>query len=44
MRRGLPPLGGSTGRYDIEPAFDRLADAVRASLRMDEIYRLMGLR
>ena len=32
------------GRYDIEPALDRLAEVVRASVRMDEIYRIMGLR
>ena len=43
-RRGLPPVGQLVGRYDIEPALDRLAEVVRASLRMDEIYRLMGLR
>jgi cobyric acid synthase len=43
-RKGLGPLTGEGARYDLEPAFDRLADAVRASLRMDEIYRLMGLR
>ena len=44
VRRGLPPVGEVVGRYDIEPALDRLAEVVRASLRMDEIYRLMGLR
>jgi len=43
-RRGLGPLAGEGARYDLEPAFDRLADAVRASLKMDELHRLMGLR
>jgi cobyric acid synthase len=40
-RRGWPPLGRASGCYDIEPALDRLADAVRQSVRMDDIYRLM---
>lgn len=44
VRRGLPPVGTVIGRYDIEPALERLARVVRASLRMDDIYRLMGLR
>jgi cobyric acid synthase CobQ/L-threonine-O-3-phosphate decarboxylase len=44
VRRGLAALGTVVGRYDIEPALDRLAEVVRASVRMDEIYRLMGLR
>lgn len=43
VRRGLPPVGTVIGRYDIEPALDRLAQVVRASLKMDEIYRLIGL-
>ncbi len=29
--------------YDLEPAFDRLAQTVRKSINMDEIYKLMGL-
>ena len=44
VRRGLPAVGTIVGRYDIEPALDRLAEAVRACLRMDEIYRLLKLR
>ena len=44
VRRGLPPVAAPIGRYDIEPALDRLAKVVRASVRMDEIYRIMGLR
>ena len=43
VRRGLPPVGQVIGRYDIEPALDRLAQVVRESIRMDEVYRLMSL-
>jgi cobyric acid synthase len=43
-RKGLPVLGTVRASYDLEPAFDRLAEAVRRGLKMDEIYRLMGLR
>ena len=42
-RRGLPPLENAGSCYDIEPALNRLAQVVRESLRMDEIYRLIGL-
>jgi hypothetical protein len=28
--------------YDLQDSFDRLADVVRHSLKMDEIYRLLG--
>ena len=42
-RRGLRPLGRPCATYDIEPALDRLADVVRAGLRMDDIYQLMRL-
>jgi len=44
MRRGLPAIGKVAAHYDIESALDRLAAAVRESLRIDEIYRLMRLR
>ena len=44
QRRGLAPVGSVIGHYDIEPALDRLAQAVRESIDMDEIYRIMGLR
>ena len=44
VRRGLAPVGRVMATYNIEPALDRLAETVRKSLRMDEIYRLMGLR
>ncbi len=43
LRRGMPALGAPVTRYDLEPAFDRLAKAVRASLDMREIYQLLGL-
>jgi len=29
--------------YDLEPALDRLADHVRASMDMDRIYQVLGL-
>ncbi len=43
VRRSLPPVGRVLAVYDLEPAFDRLAEVVRRSLRIEEIYRLMGL-
>ena len=43
VRKRLPALGKVCARYDLEPAFDRLAEVVRRSLRMDEVYRLLGL-
>jgi cobyric acid synthase CobQ len=42
-RRGLPVKGEVCARYDLEPAFERLAGAVRNSLDMDLIYRTIGL-
>lgn len=44
VRRGLGAVGKVAGVYDIEPALDNLAEVVRKSIRMDEVYRLMGLR
>ena len=44
VRRGLAPVGELIGRYDIEPALDRLAEVVRASVQMNEIYRLLERR
>ncbi|MFP5257832.1 MAG: cobyric acid synthase, partial [Acidobacteriota bacterium] len=41
-RRGLPALTRITA-YDIEPALDRLADALEASLGLDTLIRLLGL-
>jgi cobyric acid synthase CobQ len=43
VRRGLPPLGRVSAVYDLEPAFERLADIVRRSLDMDTIYTIMGI-
>ncbi|MEW6356535.1 MAG: cobyric acid synthase [Planctomycetota bacterium] len=43
VRRGLAPLGKVCTTYDLEPAFERLADAVRKRIDMKTIYRLMGL-
>jgi cobyric acid synthase CobQ/L-threonine-O-3-phosphate decarboxylase len=44
QRKGLKPLGAVQACYDLEPAFERLADAVRQSLDIPAIYRLMGFR
>jgi cobyric acid synthase len=44
VRRGFAPIGRVVGRYDIEPALDRLAEAVRRALPVEQIYRMMGLR
>lgn len=43
VRRGLAPVGQVLARYDIEPALDRLAQAVREHVRIDEVFRIMGL-
>lgn len=43
-RKGLSPHGIVLWTYDLEPAFDRLADTVRKNLRVEEIYKLMRLR
>jgi cobyric acid synthase CobQ len=42
-RRGLSPLGRIAAVYDLEPAFERLAATVRRSLKMDKVYRIMGI-
>lgn len=42
-RAGLPALGRIPARFDLEPALDRLAAAVRASLDMGRIRALLGL-
>lgn len=44
LRAGLGALGAVQARYDLEPALDRLAAAVRESLNIEDIYRMMGLR
>ncbi len=43
QRAGLPCDGKIRAPYDLEPAFDRLADTVRRGLDMDRIYALLGL-
>jgi cobyric acid synthase len=43
VRRGLAPVGKVVAVYDLQAAFDRLADVVRNGLKMSEIYRLLGL-
>jgi cobyric acid synthase len=42
VRRHWPAVGKVVAVYDLQAAFDRLADVVRRSLNMDEIYRLLG--
>ncbi len=44
LRKGLPAVGAVQGRYDIEPALDRLAAVVREGLDMQRFYRIMGLK
>ncbi|MFH1217843.1 MAG: cobyric acid synthase [Pseudomonadota bacterium] len=41
--RGLVPQGRVLAAYDLEAAFDRLADIVRARLDMKAVYRLLGI-
>jgi cobyric acid synthase CobQ/L-threonine-O-3-phosphate decarboxylase len=41
-RKGLPPAGRVLAPYDLEPELDRLADAVRKSLDMPRIRRLLA--
>ncbi len=42
-RRGLSPIERSAGVHGLEPALDRLAEAVREHLDMKRIYGIMGL-
>ena len=42
VRAGHPPLGRPATTYDLEPALDRLAATVRASLDMDLIASLVS--
>ena len=42
-RIGLQPVGEIIAPYDLEAAFDRLADCVRENSDIDAIYRLLGL-
>jgi len=43
-RVGFAPVAERACRYDLEPALDRLADVVRASLPIQDLYRKMGLK
>lgn len=42
-RRGIAPLGRVVAPYGLEPALDRLADAVRKAVDMPRIYAMLGL-
>ena len=42
-RRGLAPLGESGSAYDLDAAYDRLADIVRANMDMTTLYQLLEL-
>lgn len=43
QRKGLQPLSINGNRYDLDAAFDRLAEVVRSSVDMNAIYRLLRL-
>lgn len=43
VQKGLAPIEKVLAPYDLEAAFDRLADSLRESLEMDQIYKLLGL-
>ncbi|SDZ92981.1 L-threonine O-3-phosphate decarboxylase /adenosylcobyric acid synthase (glutamine-hydrolysing) [Desulfuromusa kysingii] len=43
QRKGWQVIGARRASYDLEPALDRLADHVRASVDMDKIYQVLGL-
>ncbi len=42
-RKNLAPVGRICAAYDLEIAFNRLADVVRKSVNMDKIYKIIGL-
>jgi len=44
VRRNLAAVGKVCAIYDLEPAYERLAEVIRRSLKTEEIYRAMGLR
>ncbi len=44
IKHNLPAIGKVCVVYDLEPALERLADVVRKSLKIEEIYKLIGLR
>lgn len=43
-RKGFPPVEKILACYNIESAFDRLAETVRAHIDMEKIYRLLRLQ
>jgi cobyric acid synthase CobQ len=43
QRKGLAPLGAIQRVYDLEDAFNRLADVVRSRLDVKTLYRRIGL-
>lgn len=43
QRKKIPDYTGALHSYNLEPAFDRLADTVREGLDMDKVYQLLGL-
>ena len=40
----MSPLGKIQAKYELETGIDRLADKVRNSVNMPEIYRIIGLK
>ncbi|SDP04633.1 cobyric acid synthase [Desulforhopalus singaporensis] len=42
-RKNLAPLGKIVAPYNLEAAFERLADTVRANIDMNAVYRLLKL-
>ena len=42
-RKNYPDYTGALYNYNLEPAFDRLADTVREGMDMDKVYQLLGL-
>jgi adenosylcobyric acid synthase len=44
VKRGLTAVDKICAIYDLEPALERLADVVRASIDLEKIYKLMELR
>lgn len=43
VKKGLIPLGEVLAPYDLEAAFDRLADVVRGAVDISELYKLMKI-
>ncbi|PIE73603.1 MAG: threonine-phosphate decarboxylase [Deltaproteobacteria bacterium] len=43
LRKGLAPVGKILTTYDLEAAFDRLAETVRQSVDIEKLYSLMRL-